>query len=76
MVCDLSYSVFQILNDGELIENVREESVKEDSDLNVQVEADKEPSASEAFASLVLKWIERQPNVTSRNFSLSSECAT
>lgn len=63
MVCDSSDPGFQILNDDELIESVREESVEEEDDLNVEVEADTGPSASEAFAGLetALKWMERQP---------------
>lgn len=63
MLCDSSDPGFQILNDDELIESVREESVEEEDDLNVEVEADTGPSASEAFAGLdtALKWMERQP---------------
>ena len=62
MVCDSSDPVFQILNDDELIESVREEIVEEEDNLNVEVEA-AGPSASEAFAGLetALKWMERQP---------------
>uniref|UniRef100_A0A1B6KPH3 DDE-1 domain-containing protein n=1 Tax=Graphocephala atropunctata TaxID=36148 RepID=A0A1B6KPH3_9HEMI len=46
MVCDSSDPGFQILNDDELIESVSEESLKEEDDINVKVEADTGPSAS------------------------------
>lgn len=60
MVCDSLDYGFQILND---IERVREESVEEENDLNIEVEADTGLSLSEASASLetALKWMERQP---------------
>lgn len=63
MVCDSSDLGFEIVNDDELIERVREERFKEEDDLNVKVEADMGPSASETFANLetVFKWMERQP---------------
>lgn len=49
---------FQILND-ELIESVREKSVKEEDVLNVEVEADMRPSASDAFTGVLkLRWSE------------------
>ena len=43
MVCDSSDPGYQILNNDELIESVREESVGEEDDLNVEVEADTGP---------------------------------
>lgn len=48
---------------------MREESVEED-DLNVEVEANMGPSASEAFAGLetALKWMERQPKCDHMQF--------
>lgn len=52
MVYDSSGAGFQILNDGELTESVREESVKDEYDLNVEIEAGMGPSASEAFVGL------------------------
>lgn len=63
IVCDSSDLGFQILNDDELIESVTEENVEEEDDLNVEVEVDTGPSASEAFAGLetALKWMECQP---------------
>ncbi|KAF5301615.1 hypothetical protein FQA39_LY10662 [Lamprigera yunnana] len=61
MVCDSADPGFQCLNDDELIESVREESVEEEDNLNVEV--DTRPSASEAFSGLetALRWMERQP---------------
>lgn len=63
VACDSSDLGFQILNDDELIESVTEEIVEEEDDLNVEVETDTGPSASEALAGLetALKWMERQP---------------
>lgn len=63
VMCDSSDPGYQILSDDELIENVREESVEEEDDVNVEDEADMGPSASEAFAGLetALRWMERQP---------------
>jgi len=63
MVCDSSDTGFQILNDDELIESVREGSAEEEDDLNVEVEADTGPSPGKAFVGLeiALKWMKRQP---------------
>nr|CAH7716560.1 unnamed protein product [Callosobruchus chinensis] len=55
MVCDTSEPGFQILNDDEIVESVRED---------VEVEVEEELlMLNEAFAGLetVLKWMERQP---------------
>lgn len=43
---DSSDPEFQILNDYELIESMRGESVEEKGHLNVEVEADTTPSAN------------------------------
>lgn len=60
---DSSDPGFQILDDDEFTEIVREESVQKLDDLNCEVKADKRPSTAEEFAGLetALKWMERQP---------------
>ncbi|CAH1996004.1 unnamed protein product [Acanthoscelides obtectus] len=64
MACDTSDPGFQILNDDEIVESVREDvEVEVGEELSADVEVDAGPSASEAFAGLetALKWMERQP---------------
>ncbi|VEN36331.1 unnamed protein product, partial [Callosobruchus maculatus] len=64
MVCDTSDPGFQILNDDEIVANVREDvEVEVEEELSADVEVDAGPSASEAFAGLetALKWMEGQP---------------
>ncbi|XP_050536842.1 jerky protein homolog-like [Daktulosphaira vitifoliae] len=64
MACDTSDPGFQILNDDEIVESVREDvEVEVEEELSLDVEVDAGPSASEAFAGLetALKWMERQP---------------
>ncbi|GBP79988.1 hypothetical protein EVAR_77444_1 [Eumeta japonica] len=51
--------------------------VEVEEELSADVEVDAGPSASEAFAaSTALKWMERQPGVTTCNCSPPSECVT
>lgn len=68
---------FQILD----VESLKEKSVEEEDDLNIEVKAGKEPSASEALAGIetALKWMGGvvSPSATIYNVSsLLSECAT
>nr|CAH7756501.1 unnamed protein product [Callosobruchus chinensis] len=52
MVCDTSDPGFQIINDDEIVESVRDVEVEVEEELSADVEVDGGPSASEAFAGL------------------------
>lgn len=63
VMSDSSDPGYQILSDEEIIESVSEDIVEEEEEVNMEVESDIGPSASEAFNCLetALKWMERQP---------------
>lgn len=48
MECHLSDHGFQLLSDDELIECLREESVEEEEDINLEIEVDEGPSDKES----------------------------